>query len=322
MSQTTLSLRPACIPEDYAAIASVLAAESPEWAATAEDLAYQEAHRDPSYYWAAFVAEEREGAEPLMVGVAFVGHETLAHREGRFTLDLRVRPDWQGRGVGKALYQAALDHLVPLAPEELVAMVWQAHPRTPRFLKERGFIETWQRIDSYLDVADFDFSPYAGLEEKLQAEGIQIRTYASLAGDPDRLVKLYELDWGVWQDIPYGQAVTKRSLAQFVAEEVNHPSYLPEACFIALKEGEFIGYSNLAEVDEGLETSTTGVLRAYRGRGVATLLKLHGIHYAQAHGNRRLWVVNDAINTAMLGLNKKLGFVQAGAIVRFVKAPG
>jgi RimJ/RimL family protein N-acetyltransferase len=201
----------------------------------------------------------------------------------------------------------------------LCAFVWHALPRPARFLKERGFVESWQRIDSYLDVADFDFGPYTGLEEKLQAEGIEIKTYAGLAGDPDRLAKLYELDWALWQDIPYGQAVAKRSLAQFAAEEVNHPMYLPEACFIALKAGQFIGYSNLAEIDLGLDTSTTGVLRAYRGRGVATLLKLYGIRYAQAHGNRRLWVTNDSINAAMLELNKKLGFVREGAIIRFVK---
>jgi hypothetical protein len=92
-----------------------------------------------------------------------------------------------------------------------------------------------------------------------------------------------------------------------------------DACFIAVKESDFIGYSNLSEVDEGFNTEMTGVLSTYRGRGVATLLKLYSIRYAQAHGNRPLLTQNDSVNQAMLGLNRKLGFVLSGADLRFVK---
>lgn len=55
------------------------------------------------------------------------------------------------------------------------------------------------------------------------------------------------------------------------------------------------------------------------GKGVATLLKLHTIRYAQAHGNRDIWTVNDSVNTAMLALNTKLGFQHVGATLRFLK---
>jgi len=83
--------------------------------------------------------------------------------------------------------------------------------------------------------------------------------------------------------------VVKRSLEQF-----------------ASKDHEFIGYSNSSATDEGFSTEMTGVLRAYRGGGVATLLKLYGIQHAQMHGNGRLFTVNDAVNTAVLALNQKL----------------
>ena len=76
-------------------------------------------------------------------------------------------------------------------------MVWQAHPRAARFLIDRGFVEAWRRLDSRLDVADFDWTPYAGLEEQIKSLGILVKTYAELAGDPDRLTKLYELGIGL-----------------------------------------------------------------------------------------------------------------------------
>jgi RimJ/RimL family protein N-acetyltransferase len=71
--------------------------------------------------------------------------------------------------------------------------------------------------------------------------------------------------------------------------------------------------------DEGYNTDMTGVLRPYRGKGVATLLKLRGIRYAQERGKPKLWAVNDSVNTAMLSLNKKLGFVREGANIRYRK---
>jgi hypothetical protein len=52
---------------------------------------------------------------------------------------------------------------------------------------------------------------------------------------------------------------------------------------------------------------------------MATLLKLRGIRYPQEHGNQKLWVFNDSVNAAMLGLNEQLGFVRGGVNVRYRK---
>lgn len=311
-----MNIRPAIFPHDYAAIADVLKAESPDWAATAEELAYEDAARDPRYHHATFVAETVDADAPVIVGVAFVGRDTRSHREGKFLMNLRVRPDWQGRGVGKALYQVVLEHL---APQELCADVWEAHPRTARFLAERGFVEVWRRTDFVLDATAFDAAPYTGLEEHLQQMGIVVKTYAELCDMPNRVEKLHGLDGALWQDVPYfGQAPARRSLAQFIAEEIDHPRFLPDACFIALYGTAFAGYSNLSACDEGFSIEMTGVLREYRGKGVAILLKVYGIRYTLTHGGR-LWTVNDSANRAIVALNEKLGFQRNGAIVRFAK---
>jgi mycothiol synthase len=322
-----ITVRPAQLPGDYVAIADVLAAESPGWGATAAELAHEDATRDAAYHHATFVAEttdeEQPDSTPLIVGMAQTGHEPLAHRPDKFLINLRVRPEWQGRGVGKALYGALLAHLAPLAPGELCADVWAAHRRTPRFLLERGFMESWRRVDFVLEVADFDFAPYTGLAERLRGQGIEIKSYRQLDADPDRLEKLYQLDWSLWQDVPYfGQVVVQRSLAQFAADEVDHPKFIPEACFIAVRGDAWIGYSNLSVGEDGFNTEMTGVRRDDRGQGVATLLKLSTIRYTQEHGNGRLWTVNDAVNTAIIALNEKLGFQQNGAMLRFSKRIG
>jgi mycothiol synthase len=314
-----MNIRLARLPEDYGAIAAVLAAESEGWSTSAEELAYEDRARDPRYYHATLLAE----SEGQVVGVAFVGHDTRSHREGRFLMDLRVRPDWQGRGVGKELYRAVLDLLAPLSPREIGADVWEAHPRTARFLAERGFAEAWRRNDLVMDVTTFDFAPYVGLEERLRQVGIWVRTYGELRDVPDRLERLYELNEALWEDVPYfGQPPARDTLAQFRANEIDHPKFIADACFIALdgaRSARFVGFSNLSEADEGYNIEMTGVQREYRSRGVGTLLKLCDIRYTLAHGGRRLWTVNDAPNRAIVALNEKLGFQRNGAILRFLK---
>jgi mycothiol synthase len=317
-----LVIRPAAFPNDYPAIARVLRAEMGDWAPTPEELAHEDAARDPALYWAVFVAEDSSLDEQPVIGMASVGHDPRAHREGKFLLNIRVPPDLQGRGVGARLYETILSHIEPLAPRELQTDVWETLPRPVRFVIERGFVEAWRRSDAHLDVARFDWSPYAGLEGRVTALGVEVKTYAELEHVPDRLVKLYELDWALWQDVPYGEVVTKAPLEQFAKQLVHDPDFLPDACFIAVKGDEFVGYSHLSQGDGYYNTEMTGVLGPYRGAGIATLLKLRGIRYAQAHDNRELRTVNDSVNTAMLALNAKLGFQRDGGTIRFIKRMG
>ena len=68
-----------------------------------------------------------------------------------------------------------------------------------------------------------------------------------------------------------------------------------------------------------LVIGTTGVLRAFRGQGLAKLLKMHGIRYALEHGDQEIRTFNDHINTAMLEMNAKLGFSRGPVELRFCK---
>lgn len=310
-----LSVRPADLPGDYPAIAGVLNAESPEWPTTPEAMAHQDAIRDPDLHRAAFVAEH----DGQMVGWAAIGHDPVAHRAGKFKLDIRVPPGLQGRGIGSRLYRRLMVHIEPFRPRELQTEVWHALDRAIRFVTNRGFREAWRRVDSRLDVSRFDFTPYAGVEAGLHALGIEIKTYADFAHDPGRLRKLYELDRAIWKDVPYGEPVTQRTLDQFCKEEVDDTDFIPEACFVAAAGQEFVGYSYLTGHRDHFVNEMTGVLRDYRGHGLATVLKLHTIRYAQSHGNFEIRTTNDSVNGPMLALNARLGFRRDGATIRFTR---
>jgi RimJ/RimL family protein N-acetyltransferase len=52
----------------------------------------------------------------------------------------------------------------------------------------------------------------------------------------------------------------------------------------------------------------TGTLRAYRGRGLATLAKVAAVRWCAANGIRELLTANDVDNAPMLAINERLGY--------------
>ena len=57
-----------------------------------------------------------------------------------------------------------------------------------------------------------------------------------------------------------------------------------------------------------LINTMTGVRRAYRGRGIALVLKLLAIRYARSLGALFVRTHNDSGNAPMLAINRKLGY--------------
>ena len=156
--------------------------------------------------------------------------------------------------------------------------MWAANPRPIRFMLDRGFVETHRRTNWVLDVATFDAVRLADLDARTSELGVEIKPLAQLLHDSQRHQKLYALDAALWQDVPLGEPVPPRVFEDFVRQDLGHPNFLPEACFIAVsvESNAFVGYTS--HRNEGdLNVEMTGMLPVYRGRGLATLLKLHGI---------------------------------------------
>jgi GNAT superfamily N-acetyltransferase len=68
-----------------------------------------------------------------------------------------------------------------------------------------------------------------------------------------------------------------------------------------------------------LHVGFTGVHPIYRGRGIATALKLRTLEYARREGFREIRTQNDTTNAAMLHINAALGFATEPAWIIFEK---
>jgi GNAT superfamily N-acetyltransferase len=63
----------------------------------------------------------------------------------------------------------------------------------------------------------------------------------------------------------------------------------------------------------------TGTARSYRGRGIATALKVEALSRAKAKGLRAMLTTNDEPNKAMRGINASLGYQMLPAHVQLEK---
>ncbi len=304
-------------PGDYAAFSAISHAIYPDYAATEDELRYWDEHRDPVHKFQRLVAEQ----EGRVVGVAHYTQSFDNYHPRKFMIDVVVHPDAQRQGIGSALYEQIVERVLPYNPLNLRASVREDMQPGIRFLQARGYQDVWRSWESRLNLAIFDPSPYEGLEEKLREQGIEIKSNRELETDPQCYHKLHELGNEVAQDIPSLDGISPLSFEQFMDLIVNNPESPPEGQFVAVHSGEYIGMSGLwkSETQDDFTNNLTGVKRAYRHRGIALALKLHGIAYARQQGGTFIKTWNDSPNASMIAINMQLGFVRKAGWITLLK---
>jgi RNA polymerase sigma factor (sigma-70 family) len=231
----------------------------------------------------------------------------------KYRLLLLSDPRWLNSGAGELLLEQLMSDLKAAGAITVSCRRDASEKQLLTFLKKRGFEETSVLMDLRLDRAKFDRALLTPLIEELEAQGISISTLAAeRAHDPGCAEKLYELATQVRRDDPARSPFSPPGYnAREAALWLNMPYVLPEAYFIARRGEEYLGLSDVSLFDAmpgALTAGFTGVKREYRRRGIATALKMRTMLYAQTHGYQMIQTFNHPTQSAMLALNRKLGF--------------
>jgi GNAT superfamily N-acetyltransferase len=309
-------LRPFTDP-DYPAVARVWSAVFRDHPVTADELRRRDRGRQPGYHFRRLVAEQ-DGA---VVGAGESFQPFWMYHPRKYFLDIAVQPEHQGRGFGAALYQELWRGLEPLEPLLLRTHTRSDWGRSLRFLADRGFAEEMRFRESRLDLASAPPPPAPDdVERGLRARGISVHAFSEI-DDPLRDRTLYELHKAIEDDIPSPEPPSHPSFEVWFAERRSSPGFLPDANFVAVQGGEWVGLSSLRRraASTDLEVGVTGVRRSARRQGIALALKLRTIDYARRAGATGILTGNEVNNVGMLALNERLGFVPIGLWVNFVK---
>lgn len=241
----------------------------------------------------------------------------------KFMISMWVDPVEQGKGVGSAIYDGLAKELEDLGAMVVWTMNREDLPRHREFFLKRGFQEKMRDWESRLDLSTVDLSKFQGYFEKMLREGI---TFTTLAEErrhgAGSLRKLHELVQLIAADMPREVAFTPLSYEQWESLEFKSPRLLPEGYVIAKNGPDFVGLSVVYRNEkdpQNLTQGDTGVRREYRGRGIATALKLKVIEFAQKNGYKSVKTWNDSTNAAMLAVNTKLGFKRQVGWIRMEK---
>lgn len=304
-------------PGDYSAVVAIDNAVFTEYPRTVDEVRFQDEHREPKCKFARFVCELGGG----LVAHGEYSQSSHTYHPRVFNVHVTVAPEHQGCGIGAALYDHIVDALRPFDPLRLRSHCREDMLRGMRFLQDRSFVDDMRSWESRLEVEAFDHSPYEGTEEKVRAHGIEIKTLRELESDPDYQRKLHDLFCELDQDVPSPEPPTRTSFEVFAEHTFKNPNLLPDAFFVALDHGEYIGTSNLwsSQGNDDIYTGLTGVKRSHRRMGVALALKLRGIAWAQSQGRKVVKTWNESNNRPMLSINEMLGYVKQPAWVSFVK---
>ena len=223
----------------------------------------------------------------------------------RFWLGLWVLPADRGRGIGSGLYRVTSDATRAAGKTGFQTELSEAHIDGHRFLARRGFVEMDRTKLVRLELADVrrpDVAPPQGI------------VLATLAARPDLARDVHAIALETFADIPTGDApVSVGTLEEFRARDVDRTGIPHDAFVVALDEvtGEAVGYACLV-FDAGSTSvalhDMTAVRRAYRGRGIATTLKLATVAWAIDNGLEALVTGNDESNAPMRAVNARLGY--------------
>jgi GNAT superfamily N-acetyltransferase len=213
-----------------------------------------------------------------------------------------VVPEWRRRGLGQALYQGLSEWSRTAGLERLEGHVDAAEAEGLAWAARRGYEEVGRDTRLALDLTALPASPSP-------PTGIEIVTWSER---PELTRGLYKVASEAYPDVPGREEQDIAPFEEWLALDMSGPNDRPEAVFVALADGEVIGYSKLHLSDARPSVAAndmTGVLRAWRGRGIAGALKRAQLAWAKANGYERIETANETRNAPIQRLNERLGYL-------------
>ena len=230
------------------------------------------------------------------------------------------------QGIGGMLYQKALDFARGRGAKRMVTSFREWTPQEPAiaFLQERGFAEQERETPSFLDLTQWDATPYQASVAQADAYGARLLSYAEADDTEENRHRLYELDRTLIYDIPRrdDQPFSFEPYEDWVKFVIERPEWRPDLHLLAEVGGAWVGKCQVVPKLESPHVGMqwlTGVLKDHRGHGIATALKVRAYELAREAGVTVMTTENHEDNAPMLAINRKFGFQAEPSVVSYNK---
>ena len=234
------------------------------------------------------------------------GGATRSHFAGRGFVSPRVLPEFRRRGVGTALLLALSDHVRRLGRSELTSFVYADEPESVAFAERHGM----SVIDDQLEQIRI-----AGSATPAEPpEGIEI---VAVGDNREELLRAAwpvavegHKDWPLPGDVSF-------TLDEWLRDEATRP----DGSFVALENGEVVGYAGMLEHANGSAMAENGLVvvrRDRRGRGISRALTRAQLAWADRNGVIQLVAWTQKGNERVQEMNRRLGYVDHARVLTVV----
>lgn len=242
------------------------------------------------------------------IGYWDVDRETWM-KPGRFYIKVIVAPEHRNRRLGTQMYAEALRVALEQGATELESMVREDDVISNKFMQNRGFKVEFHTFESTLDLACFDENKFSDLLARIHAEGFRFFTLAEAGLTDENKHKLYEVNRTCALDST-GSDGTFPDFYAFSKNVFDASWFRADTQILASHSDRWVGLAAIGVYpeDNHAYNAFTGVLREFRGHGLAQALKLQTILLAKKENVRYVRTNNDSKNVPMLAINSKLGY--------------
>jgi RimJ/RimL family protein N-acetyltransferase len=219
----------------------------------------------------------------------------------RLALDLRVRPDRRGRGLGGSLLVQLLARAGALGADVIRAYAPE----------DDG---AWRALALRFDLHEVECDQYFLLEIDHATIAVGAGTAVStLASEPaDAEHDAWQLEQALHSALDTSAPYVEESFGEWRARVLEAPGCGPATVLVSrTPRGELAGICALRICSADPATAYhafTGVAATARGQGHGLALKLAAIARARELGARRMVADTSPQNSAMLALNERLGY--------------
>ncbi|WP_425835680.1 GNAT family N-acetyltransferase [Streptomyces fractus] len=295
-------------PADTEAFARIRRACLPAILATPASVAYAAAHAHPDAHYRQLLAQTGDGE---VIGTAQVGLAYDSPEPGQSYANVYVHPEHTGRGAGTLLLRTAEEHLGRHGATEVHCWALDA-PRNLAWAAARGYRSSRSAHFLRLDLTTGTLPPRQPLPPH-----VELRTASDYAADPR---PLFDLDAETVADEPGDIPTEFTDYEQWLGDTWHHPLLHHDLTTVAVVDGRPAAFTAARTDGEGrYSTGMTGTARAFRGRGLAKLVKNDSLHRARAAGITVAYTGNDTGNEPMLAINKWFGYALDATEIRHVR---
>jgi GNAT superfamily N-acetyltransferase len=245
--------------------------------------------QNPAERFLPLVAES--GGE--IVGWGSAGLSVWTSTPGQSEVSIYVHPDHRKQGIGSALADRLHQHLTEVGAVRSRTFV---HPDGLEFARNRGYDGTRQMHFAGLDTRVLPDQPTT-------PGGIELVSFDQV--DPPQA---YTADTVASLDEPSDSPLDSIDYDQWFDEIWNAPGLDKSLSVGAMAGDEMVSFTVIETAGDRAWSGMTGTIPAYRGRGLAKLVKSVALRRAAAAGITAAYTSNDDENGPMLAINDWLGY--------------